>query len=130
MRLRILTLAAFLTFLAGCAGTREAATPPNPIVGTWAYSVDTPQGIYRGDLVIQETDAGLTGVIKASNQPGETALRDLAFDGRTVTFVFNNPEAGLVRANIDLADDALEGLLIAPAYSLEMPVTATRTTME
>lgn len=54
------------------------------LVGAWAYSVDTPDGVYRGQLVFSKGSDGLTG--KMTGQAGETALKDLKVENNEVSF--------------------------------------------
>lgn len=119
--------------LAGCAGSKEAAQAPHPLAGAWAYSIDTPQGVYTGTLVFTEAEDMLGGTIAASQNPDQTALlEEVAFDSEMskVTFSYDSGDYGIMKVNLTLEGDALSGIMNVTQFSAEVPMTATRKTME
>jgi hypothetical protein len=114
--------------LAGCAGsgassapgasgtqaeassTSEAASPYAPVLGTWAYPVETPQGPFDGTMEIEMQGDGTLGGTIASNQLGETlALEDVTFEGRRLDFGFESAQAGYVTVSVAVAGDTFAG---------------------
>ena len=96
-RYRSLVLLLAATLIAGCAGSREAATDaaepakaPHPLAGAWAYSIDSPQGVYTGTLVFTEAGDMLSGTIAATETPDQAGpLEELMFDGETSKVSFS-----------------------------------------
>lgn len=121
-----------VTVLAGCAGSREAAAP-HPLTGAWDYSIDTPQGTFTGVIVFTEADDMLSGTIAGSQAPDQAiALEELMFDEATsaVSFSYDSGQYGVMDVNLTLADDALNGTMNVTQYNAEVPMQATRQTME
>jgi hypothetical protein len=119
--------------LAGCAGSKEAAQAPHPLAGAWAYSIDTPQGVYTGTLVFTEADDMLSGTIAASQAPEQTAsLEELMFDAEMskVTFSYDSGEYGIMKVDLTLDGDACAGMMNVTQFGAEVPFKATRKTME
>jgi len=132
-RYAFLTLLAAL-LLAGCAGSKEAAKAPHPLAGAWAWSVDTPQGVFTGVLTFTETDDMLAGMIGADQTPDETiALEELMFDSEMskVTFNYNSgDEFGIMNVTLTLDGDALNGIMNVIQFGVDVPMTGSRKMME
>ncbi len=117
------------TLLAGCAGSREAARAPHPLAGAWAYSIDTPQGVFTGTLTFAEVEEALTGAIASSEQPDESApLEDLSFDGSTLTFKFDSGQYGILSVTATVEGDAFDGLMNVGAFGVDVPIKGNRKT--
>lgn len=54
------------------------------LLGAWSYTVDTPEGVYKGKLVFEKNGDGYAG--KMTSQAGETQLKNLEIDGNEVRF--------------------------------------------
>lgn len=76
------------------AGARPATpvvTPPAngevyASTGTWAMSLESPQGVSTGTIVLKKDDAGnYTGTIKTERMPQETAFTSVVVKGNEVT---------------------------------------------
>lgn len=76
------------------------------VVGAWDYAVDTPDGVYKGQMIFYKTDDEFTG--KMVSQGGETALKDLKVDGNKVSFSLY-VEGNLVKVKGAVEGDAFEG---------------------
>lgn len=111
--------------LAGCATTEQAApTPQVPaVVGDWNYSVDTPDGIYRGTLTLLDQDGALGGTLTSSGQT--FTLEDVTYDGSELTFVIPDSPYGRISAEAELGEDALSGRMEVGSYG-NFPLTAER----
>lgn len=80
--------------------------PSDAIVGTWDYSVDTPNGTYKGQFVFTKTEDGYSGKMVA--QGAEVPLKSLAVDGNHVSFSLNT-EGYFVNVKVKLENDVLDG---------------------
>lgn len=101
----------------------NAATP----LGTWSYSVSTPQGDVGGELVITGSPGAYAGTISNEMSPGGTlALSDVAFDGSTLSFTFLFPQMGRLSVTATLQGDTLEGSIDVPGMGAA-PLTGRRT---
>ena len=118
---------ALIILLAGFTGSERALEQPHPVAGTWDYTLESPQGVYKGTLVFTETEDGLRGTIESDEQSAETSLQNVAFEGSTLSFSFENPEAGTLKAKVEVEGDAFDGTMEAPMYGIEMPFTGSRT---
>ena len=118
---------ALVGILAGFTGSEQAAEPPHPLEGAWDYQLESPQGMYKGTLVFTETEDGLAGTIESADQSGKTDLENVTFEGSTLSFSFENPEAGTLKAEVEVDGDAFDGTMEAPMYGIEMPFKGTRT---
>lgn len=76
------------------------------LIGAWNYSVDTPDGVYQGQLVFMENEDGLSG--KIVGQAGETALKDLQVENNQVSFSVY-AEGYLVKVKGTVDGSAFEG---------------------
>ncbi|MDP1929966.1 MAG: hypothetical protein Q8L60_00745 [Gammaproteobacteria bacterium] len=65
-------------FLSACA----SSTPPNPFVGLWDVSIDTPVGSMAAVLDIEQDLSG----IMSSNDLGSTPLNNVSVTDNAVTF--------------------------------------------
>ena len=114
--------------LSGCASSRQAAV--HPLVGNWAYSLDTPQGVYTGTISFSESDEGLAGAIGMDDTPiGDIiALEELAFDSETsqVTYTFDSGEFGVMSVVLTLDGDSLDGLMTVHQFGIDVPLVAER----
>lgn len=130
----LLLLSIFL--MAGCAGTKKAAmdemaeaAAPHPMTGTWAYSLDTPQGVYTGVMAFTMVNDMLTGTITSDDMPDQPApLEDLMYDEETskLTFKFDGGEFGTLSVNTTFAEGKLDGLMTIGAYGVDVPMTASK----
>ena len=130
-RLLPLLLILALTLTAGCAGSRKAAKEAHPLVGTWAYTIDTPQGIYKGFLLFTEVDDMLQGAITGEVQEdGGVPLEKITFEENTLTCDYENPEYGRMTLKVALEGDNLGGNMTVHAFSVDVPFMAVRKVVE
>jgi len=77
------------------------------VAGAWDYAVDTPDGVYKGQLIFSKTsEDGFAG--KMVSQGGETALKDLKVEGNKVSFSLY-VDGYLVKIKGAVEGDAFEG---------------------
>ena len=125
-----LTFFIALLLVAGCAGSREAAQAPHPLVGNWEYTLDTPQGVYTGLLTFTESEEGLAGMIHLDETPIEEAapMEELAFDSETMqlTYSFDGGEFGRMSVTMTLEGDNMDGLMTVHQFGVDVPLVAAR----
>lgn len=101
----------------------EVTAPVDAVVGTWSYEVETPQGTNSGEIVLDGDDGDLTGTIAVGEETAD--LKNLSFDGTTLSFMIENPNVGDVTVTVDVEGDAFDGSLSGAFGSF--PITGTRT---
>lgn len=90
-------------FLAACA-----STPPNPFVGVWDISIDSPVGVMEANLNIAPD---LTGNM-SSGDLGATPLENISVVDNAVSFTANVDAQGMMLTlnfSGTIAGDALAG---------------------
>ena len=120
-------------FIAGCAGSKEAAKAPHPLAGAWDWSVDTPNGVVHGVLTFTEVEDMLAGTIGSEQAPGEVApLEELLFDSEMskVTFSYDSGEYGIMIVTLTLDGDALNGMMNVTQFGVDIAFNSSRTKME
>ena len=101
------------------------------LAGIWMYSLDTPQGIYTGQIMFMEEGDVLNGSITSDDNPDEAApLEEVVFDAEmsTVTFKFDGGEYGTMKVNSKLEGDKMMGTMNVGAYGVDVSLEATRKT--
>ena len=120
----------FLLFiLGGCASTGGLSSEESPVAGDWTYSIDSPQGIYTGTLMIAQGDSGLE--ISLAQEDNPEAIVDaysVEFDeeAQSLSFSFDNPEFGAMHVSLVLGEEGLSGGIHVVQFGVDLPLTATR----
>ncbi len=132
-KLRYASLLLAALFIAGCAGSKEAAKAPHPLAGAWGWSVDTPNGVVHGVLTFTEVEDMLAGTIGSEQAPGEVApLEEILFDSETsnVTFSYDSGEYGIMNVTLTLDGDALNGMMNVTQFGVDIAFNSSRKKME
>ncbi len=132
-KLRYASLLLAALFIAGCAGSKEAAKAPHPLASAWDWSVDTPNGVVHGVLTFTEVEDMLAGTIGSEQAPGEVApLEELMFDSETskVTFSYDSGEYGIMNITLTLDGDALNGMMNVTQFGVDIAFNSSRKKME
>jgi hypothetical protein len=104
----------FITLLlAGCATLAKLGK--SPYEGKWSYSLDTPQGVYKGFLTIIKEGKTYTGTISADGD--ETDLRNLIIEDGKLSAVFN-AEGFTFDFRGEFKEDVFTGSLSTPDFDL------------
>ncbi len=74
--------------------TPAAAGGNDPAVGTWAYSLETPQGSQGGDMVITKENGLYKGVLTSDDGSPDTDMNNLSFRDGTLAFDFDIDAGG------------------------------------
>ncbi len=106
------------------AATGEGAANP---VGTWSYTVETPQGAVGGTITLAGNPGNLSGTITNDASPADepATLDELNFDGKTLSFSFDAGQFGRISVTATITGDELEGSLDVPGLGV-VPLTGTR----
>ncbi len=132
-KLRYASLFLAALFIAGCAGSKEAAKAPHPLAGAWGWSVDTPDGVVHGVLTFTEVEDMLAGTIGSEQAPSEFApLEELMFDREMskVTFSYDSGEYGIMNVTLTLDGDALNGMMNVTQFGVDIAFNSSRKKME
>jgi imidazolonepropionase-like amidohydrolase len=107
------------------ARSDSTAAPVNP-VGTWDYTVTTPDGEGNGTLTLTGTPDNLAGSLTLDVLPGPATLENLSFDDNTLSFTFDAGQPGQVKASISFNADTFSGTFEVSGMG-GVPVSGTRT---
>lgn len=122
--MRILALFLAAAVLAPLATAQKNDHKPDEaaVVGTWAYTVVTPQQTYQATFTIAATEDGYVGEFVAD---GAHPMTNLEVDGATTSFEFEQPVFGQIA--ITGAVDAADMFKGEAAVGTDaFPITATR----
>ena len=129
---RLVLALVFAASIAGCAGSRTAATPepppPHPLEGAWSYAVNTPQGTFTGTLIFTAVGDSLSGAIATDDNPDDLLEFGVEYDSETATATcsFDTGEFGIMDLTLHLEGEALTGTQFARDYNFTMDVSASR----
>lgn len=102
----------------------EVTGDVSAVVGTWSYTIETPQGDIAGRLTIEGDQSGLSGTLTDSE--GETRdLQSISFDGTTLSFSFPSSHGDTISISVTVEDGTFEGTATLPSSS--HPITGERT---
>ncbi|MFO8099637.1 MAG: amidohydrolase family protein [Salinibacter sp.] len=102
----------------------EVTGEVSKVVGTWSYTLETPQGDRTGTLTFEGDDSGLEGTI-VNSQGDETDLESISFDGTTLSFTVPSSEGPSLSMTVTVEDDTFEGSVSTPGPTLS--ITGERT---
>ncbi|HYE58713.1 MAG TPA: hypothetical protein VD948_09415 [Rhodothermales bacterium] len=106
--------------------TAEATgLPADSLVGSWSYSVETPDGAFTGRLIVEKAQDGtLTARLTGDAGGGQSLpVQRFAFDGRSLTGTFSNPAYGEIGINVSVTGRAFSGEFIALAMGASVPTS-------
>lgn len=98
------------------------------VVGTWEYSIESPQGELSGTITLEESGSGLEGTISSPTGEGTTELEAISFNGSSLSFSFDsgNTGAGEVTITVTIEGNSFEGSASTAQFG-SFPITGTRT---
>ena len=118
-----------LLLTAGCASSKKMAKEPHVLAGAWLYSLDTPEGVYTGEIMFMEVASVLQGTITSNDTPDQSVpLEDVVYDAEmaTVTFKFDGGQYGTMRVKTKLEGDNMMGTMNVGAYGVDVSLEASR----
>ncbi len=120
-------------FASSCASSREMAStePVNPLLGSWEYAIDTPDGIFRGGMYINEGESGLSIGLTEEGQPegsGQLMVDEITFDeeSQALSFSFVDDDYGKMVVNMVLGEEGMTGTMRVTQFGVDVPITAMR----
>lgn len=99
------------------------------LLGTWDYSISTPQGLQTGQWIFTNDGGTLTGLITSDAGGPDNDMNNLTFLDGNLTFDFDFDAGGQsvqVIITGDLSDTQFNGEATVEAFSMSIPVTATK----
>src|SRR6056297_2824261 len=99
------------------------------LLGTWDYSISTPQGLQTGQWIFTNDGGTLTGLITSDAGGPDNDMNNLTFLDGNLTFDFDFDAGGQsvqVIITGDLSDTQFNGEASVEAFSMSIPVTATK----
>jgi len=101
------------------------------VVGTWNYSLITPQGDQSGDMVIKKTGEGYTGTLTSDDGSPDTVMNNVSFREGTLAFDFDIDAGGqmlniVVTGTVDGKSYEATASASFGGQSFEMEWTATK----
>ena len=79
---------------AGNAGSNAAATSSDPIVGTWSYVMETPQGEQGGKMIIKRENGAYTGTLTSEDGSPDNVMNNVNFRDGELAFDFSVDAGG------------------------------------
>jgi len=106
----------------------------SPVAGMWDYSINSPEGVFTGNLEIIPQEAGLAvHIIQEDQQEGDSIVAEsveFVVDSQTLTFSFENPEYGRMNVSLTLDERGnLNGILHAVQFTIDLPMVVTPSEM-
>lgn len=111
--LKFFFLVALAALISSCSSMKKSSVPN--YIGTWTYSVDTPQGTTEGYLTITQDEKELIGLI--GSDMGETPLANFEVSEESVRGTFDF-EGYTVELSGTFEDNVLDGLMSVSGYDL------------
>ena len=102
----------------------EVTGEASAVVGTWSYTLETPQGELSGTITIEGDASGLDGTF-VGPRGEEQALQSISFDGTTLSFTVDSPQGGSVSVSATVEGETFEGSVSTSGGSF--PITGERT---
>ena len=94
------------------------------VVGTWTYTLETPQGDLDGTLTIEGDQSGLEGTFTGPRGESQD-LQSVSFDGSTLSFSLESPQGADVSVTVTVEEGSFEGT--ASTAQGSFPITGERT---
>ncbi len=104
-------------------GGGEVTADVSAVVGTWSYTLETPQGDLEGTLTIEGDQSGLEGTFTGPRGQEED-LQSVSFDGTSLSFSVSSPQ-GTISISVTVEGDTFEGTASGDFGSF--PITGERT---
>lgn len=98
-------------------------------IGTWSYTVETPQGTAGGQIVIKGEEGNYSGTISNEMMPGEQELSDVDVAGNELSFSFSFTDDGQtisIQVTGTIEESDMEGTMELGGFG-EAPFEAQRT---
>lgn len=105
----------------------EGAT--KAILGTWNFTIVSPQGLQTGQLIFTNEGESLVGVLKSDSGNPDTNANNISFQDGSLSFDFAYDAGGQlldVVVSGEVSDNEFVGEAAISAMNLSIPMTATK----
>ncbi len=124
-RVSHLLLAFIFISLAGCASSRQVKN--DPVVGSWAYSVEAPEATYTGTLTITRVNDEYAARMESDQEIGALTVSNVQVVEDNLTFEVQGPQSGHLKAAVAIEEATLVGKVDNLTYgAVGMPIVAQR----
>jgi imidazolonepropionase-like amidohydrolase len=108
-------------------GGGSGAAPDSSLnpVGTWQFTVRTPEGQEDATLVLEGSPTALTGEVQSVQFTAPAAVDEARLEGDQLTVVFTAPQFGRITLTGTLSADTYSGTIELPEVG-SLPFSATR----
>ena len=89
------------------------------VVGTWSYTLETPQGEFSGTITFEGDQSGLEGTFTGPDGE-EQALEAISFDGTTLSFTVPSDGGSPLSVTVTVQEDTFEGSASVRGQSLSI----------
>jgi imidazolonepropionase-like amidohydrolase len=99
------------------------------VLGSWAYTVETPQGSSGGTIVFSGDKNAPEGIVSSDQSDRDAELEDLVIDGKTLTATYTVSGRGSsldIELSIEIDGDTFEGNITLGPYG-SYPIEGERT---
>lgn len=101
------------------------------LIGTWNYSLTTPEGEQTGKWIFSTETGALTGVFTSNDPSGlaDTDMENLNFANNSLSYEFAFDAGGqmlTVFVSGDIDGDTFVGTATIDAFNMSIPITATK----
>ena len=101
----------------------EISGDVSAVVGTWSYTLETPQGEFGGTLTLEGDQSGLDGTF-VGPQGESQSINSVSFDGSTLSLTVSAPQ-GTLSLTVTVEGETFEGTASLGGQSF--PVSGERT---
>jgi len=99
-----------------CAGSKQAA--PHPMAGSWDYTINAPEEVFKGVLTLVESDSGLVATLRGRGSVIELPLDSLLYQQGTLSFYLTTNQYGTSKASVTQEGDRFTGKMDNITYDV------------
>ncbi len=110
-------------------GSKANATGLNAVVGTWEYTVESPQGVQTGTMTITNEDGELAGTLSGMQGGPDSDLNNLTFLDGSLSFDFSFDGGGQSIEIVvvgTVTDNEFDAEASIAVFNVSFPFTATK----
>ena len=110
-------------------GSKANATGLNTVVGTWEYTVESPQGVQTGTMTITNEDGELAGTLSGMQGGPDSDLNNLTFLDGSLSFDFSFDGGGQSIEIVvvgTVTDNEFDAEASIAVFNVSFPFTATK----
>ena len=99
------------------------------LIGTWEYSITSPQGEMNGTIIYSKETGELTGIMTSENGSPDMPLNNLSYNNGSLSFDFAFDAGGQfieVVVNGDVIGTEFSGEGTISAFDLTLPISASK----